>query len=192
MRFLPVCVALFFLTCSSVAATGHDSLPVWHDRVIEGWTLHINQRLLDEEAEATAKAVELLRLQLQEIVRVVPAAAVVELRRVPLWFSPPYPGVTPRAEYHPGAGWLRDNGRDPAMVQGVEFTDIRDFERESRRMPNFTLHELAHAYHHRFCPVDLAMRHCRRRMHGPRLGDCMSRWSSDLVTAVRHRCGPMP
>ena len=152
MRFLPVCLALFFLTCSSVAATGHDSLPVWHDRVIEGWTLHINQRLLDEEAEATAKAVELLRLQLQEIVRVVPAAAVVELRRVPLWFSPPYPGVTPRAEYHPGAGWLRDNGRDPAMVQGVEFTDIRDFERESRRMPNFTLHELAHAYHQRFLP----------------------------------------
>jgi hypothetical protein len=66
-----------------------------------------------------------------------------------LWFSPEYPGVKPRAEYHPGAGWLRDNGRDPRMVKGVEFTDVRNFEAETRRMPNFTLHELAHAYHDR-------------------------------------------
>ena len=59
------------------------------------------------------------------------------------------PGVPPRAEYHPGAGWLRANGRDAAMVKGVEFTNIRTFEAEARRMPNFALHELAHAYHDR-------------------------------------------
>ena len=72
-----------------------------------------------------------------------------ELRKVPLWFSPEYPGVKPRAEYHPGAGWLRGNGRNPAMVKGVEFTDVRDFEKEMNRMPNFALHELAHGYHDR-------------------------------------------
>jgi len=66
-----------------------------------------------------------------------------------LWFSPEYPGVKPKAEYHPGAGWLREHGRDPAMVKGIEFTDVRNFEAETRRMPNFTLHELAHAYHDR-------------------------------------------
>ena len=38
------------------------------------------------------------------------------------------------------------------MVHGVEFTDIPDFESETRRMPNFTLHELAHAYHDRVLP----------------------------------------
>ncbi len=152
MRSILMCLALLLLNCCRVAAADPTQLPVWQDRVVEGWTLHISQRLLDEEAEATTKAVELLTLQLQEIVRVVPAAAVVELRKVPLWFSPEYPGVTPRAEYHPGAGWLRDNGRDPAMVKGVEFTDIRDFEQESRRMPNFTLHELAHAWHDRVLP----------------------------------------
>jgi len=119
---------------------------------IEGWTLLVNERLLAEEKAATEKAIELLRAQLKEIVRVVPAAAVAKLREVPLWFSPEYPGVTPRAEYHPGAGWLRDNGRDPAMVKSVEFTDIRNFEAETRRMPNFTLHELAHAYHDRVLP----------------------------------------
>jgi len=116
---------------------------------IEGWTVLVNERLLDEEKELTAKALELLRAQLREIARVVPAPAVAKLREVTLWFSPEYPGVTPRAEYHPGAGWLRDNGRDPAMVKGVEFTDVRNFESETKRMPNFTLHELAHAYHDR-------------------------------------------
>jgi hypothetical protein len=74
---------------------------------------------------------------------------VANLRKVPLWFSPVYPGVKPTAEYHPNAGWLRDNGRDPAMAKGVEFTDVKDFEAETKRMPNFTLHELAHGYHDR-------------------------------------------
>ena len=116
---------------------------------IEGWTVLVNERLLAADKAATAKALELLRVQLQEIVRVVPASAVAKLREVTLWFSPEYPGVKPKAEYHPGAGWLRDHGRDPAMVKGIEFTDVRNFEAETRRMPNFTLHELAHAYHDR-------------------------------------------
>jgi hypothetical protein len=116
---------------------------------LEGWTVLVSARLLSEDKAATAKALELLRVQLQEIVRVVPASAVAKLREVTLWFSPEYPGVKPRAEYHPGAGWLRDHGRHPAMVKGVEFTDVRNFEAETKRMPNFTLHELAHAYHDR-------------------------------------------
>jgi len=116
---------------------------------VEGWTVLVDTRLLGEERAATTKALELLRVQLQEIVRVVPASAVVKLREVTLWFSPEYPGVKPKAEYHPGAGWLHEHGRNPAMVKGIEFTDVRNFESETRRMPNFTLHELAHAYHDR-------------------------------------------
>lgn len=119
---------------------------------LEGWRVLVSERLLAEDKAATEKALALLHLQLQEIVRVVPAPAVAKLREVTLWFSPEYPDVQPRAEYHPGAGWLRDNGRDPVMTKGVEFTDVRDFEKEMKRMPNFTLHELAHAYHDRVLP----------------------------------------
>jgi hypothetical protein len=86
---------------------------------------------------------------LEEIVRVVPKKAVAELQKVPLWINPEYPKTPPRAEYHPGADWLRENGRDPAMEKAVEFTNVRIFEAECRRMPNFALHELAHAFHHR-------------------------------------------
>jgi hypothetical protein len=111
-----------------------------------GWTLHISSKI---DPAALNKALPLLQAQLEEIVRVVPAKAVVELQKVPLWINPEYPKVPPRAEYHPGAGWLKENGRDPAMAKGIEFTNIRIFEAETRRMPNFALHELAHAFHDR-------------------------------------------
>lgn len=131
--------ALFFIASSALA----------QDRLIAGWTVHVNVKLIETDAPALEKALQLLRAQLDEIVRVVPARAVTELRKVPLYFNPAYPHVHPRAEYHPGAGWLRDNGRDPAMAKGVEFTNVNIFEAEMRRMPNFALHELAHSYHDR-------------------------------------------
>ncbi len=115
-------------------------------RNLSGWTLHISPKI---DAAAWSKALPLLQAQLDEIIRVVPAQAVAELQKVPLWINPEYPNVPPRAEYHPGAGWLKDNGRDPAMAKGVEFTNVRNFEAETRRMPNFALHELAHAFHDR-------------------------------------------
>ncbi len=136
-----------------VAKAGTEEKPAEHQkREIEGWTVLISPQLLENERELTEQAMELLTVQLREITRVVPAAAVKELRKVPLWFSPPYPNAGQRAEYHPGAGWLRDNGRDPMMVKAVEFTNVRIFERETKRMPNFALHELAHAYHDRVLP----------------------------------------
>jgi len=79
----------------------------------------------------------------------VPAKAVTELQKVPLYFSPSYQGKRGGAEFHPGAGWLKDNGRDPIRAKGVEFSGSADFEAEVNRMPNFALHELAHAYHNR-------------------------------------------
>lgn len=138
-------LGLALLLCQSV----HAAEPTHQTNVIEGWTVLVDVRLLKEEPAPTAKALELLRVQLQEIVRVVPAPAVRKLREIPLWFSPPYPSVRSQAEYHPDAGWLRSNHRNPAMARGVEFTGVKDFEAETRRMPNFTLHELAHGYHDR-------------------------------------------
>jgi hypothetical protein len=146
-----VCLLLSaLLDCNAKSSLPSGKAPDVHQtNSIEGWTVLVNVRLLTDDKAATAKALELLRAQLQEIVRVVPAPAVEKLREVTLWFSPEYPGVKPKAEYHPGAGWLRDHGREPAMVKGIEFTDVRNFEAETRRMPNFTLHELAHAFHDR-------------------------------------------
>lgn len=138
-------------TAIKAAAQARDTKANPHeDRDVSGWTIHLNKTLLAEEPALTSRALELLKAQLDEIVRAVPAKAVAELRKVPLWINPEYPNTRPRAEYHPGADWLRDNGRDPVMAKGVEFTNVRIFEQETKRMPNFALHELAHAYHDRF------------------------------------------
>jgi len=150
MKLFVAIFGLFFLLAPGHAVSEDSPQFIGHQtRAVEGWTLFISDQLLQQEQAETQRALELLTVQLQEIIRVVPAAAVVELQKVPLWFSPVYPQVQPRAEYHPGAGWLRENGRNPVMEKAVEFTNIRGFERETKRMPNFVLHELAHAYHDR-------------------------------------------
>ncbi|MEZ6137725.1 MAG: hypothetical protein R3C53_22795 [Pirellulaceae bacterium] len=122
-------------------------------RQVVGWELRIHRDLLQAESSAaTHRAIELLTAQLEEVTRVVPASAVKRLKKVTLWFSSPYPDSTPGAAYHPNINWLRENGRDPAMAKCIEFTNIKNFEAETRRMPNFALHELSHAYHDQCLP----------------------------------------
>ena len=146
-----------FLLCGVLSAgrcTAADAAPetARETRVIAGWTVRLHSACLATNATATARALELLKRQLEEIVSNVPPHAVAELQKAQLWVSPEYPGTTPKAEYHPNANWLREHGRDPAMAKGIEFTNVRIFEAEARRMPNFALHELAHAYHDRVLP----------------------------------------
>lgn len=132
-----------------IARASAGSAP-YQVQLIEGWTVHVSGTLRGAEPAATAKALDLLTAHLKEIVRVVPGPAVAHLQKVPLWLSPLYPDQrSPRAEYHPDAGWLRENGRDPAMAKAVEITNVLIFEKETKRMPVFILHELAHAYHDR-------------------------------------------
>ena len=60
------------------------------------------------------------------------------VHRTVIWIVPTKHGIYVRsvkgkrggAEFHPDAGWLRDNGRDPVMAKGVEFSNIPNFERE--------------------------------------------------------------
>lgn len=138
-------VVLGFLGSSHASETGRGD----HEtRVMAGWTVHVSRKLLAQEPAATAAALEILRAQLEGITRVVPAPAVRALREVPSWLSPEYAGILPKAEYHPSAQWLSAHGRAPAMARAVEFTNVRIFAAEARRMPVFVLHELAHAYHH--------------------------------------------
>lgn len=116
-------------------------------RNLEGWTVNVRVELLKENKERTEKALDIMTKQFQEIKRVVPADKVKWLQKVPIWVSPEYPKIYPAAAYHPGAEWLRQNGRDPIMAKGIEVANTSIFEPECKRMPIFMLHELAHSYH---------------------------------------------
>ncbi|GIW82713.1 MAG: hypothetical protein KatS3mg105_4520 [Gemmatales bacterium] len=116
-------------------------------RTVQGWTVLIDQRLLRESKDATRMALELMDRQLADIGRIVPQHIVHRLRRVPIWLSPRYPNTGHKAEYHPGIEWLRRQQRNPLLAKGVELTNVAIFDKETRRMPLFLLHELAHAYH---------------------------------------------
>jgi hypothetical protein len=120
----------------------------YESRMLRGWSVLIRVELLSDEKRAeTEKGLSLIAKQLEDIERLVPLKALAKLRKVTLWLSPPYANARPRAEYHPGAEWLKANGRNPAMAKGVEFTDVSHLDKEVLRMPLLTLHELAHAYH---------------------------------------------
>lgn len=139
----------------ALLAALHSTLaapPTYQTRQVQGWTLHIRDDLLKESGPQVKHAIELLTSMLQEIERTVPKPAVTKLKRVQLYFSPKYPDAVPGAAYHPGAQWLIDNGRDPQMARGIEFTNILIFDDEIHRMPNFALHELAHSYHDQCLP----------------------------------------
>jgi len=121
-------------------------------RELRGWTLRIDERLIAKDAAMVEKAVDLLDKHLEKIIRLVPAKAVAELKKTTLNFTLQYPGVRPTAEYHGGLEWVKNAGRETALAKSIEFTNVERFEPETKRMPVFVLHELAHAYHDKVVP----------------------------------------
>ena len=71
---------------------------------IEGWTVYVKRDFLKSQPELAERTLTLLRLQLFQIARIVPAAAVKKLRTVPIWVEENDPS-TPCMAYHPGADW---------------------------------------------------------------------------------------
>jgi hypothetical protein len=117
-------------------------------RSMEGWTVRVDRRLLGEEKELGAKALRLLEDQLRGVVRLVPAKAAEELRKVPVWLCVDE-GTGAGAEYHPNRAWLEANGYNPDKAKAVELGKASTFLKEVRRQPVLVLHELSHAYHDR-------------------------------------------
>ena len=80
------------LTLSLCLSTGTDVLAApaglvdYESRTVEGWTLLIRKELLETEPQLTDRAIDLLKIQLQEVIRVVPKTAVTELQKVRLYF----------------------------------------------------------------------------------------------------------
>ncbi len=116
-------------------------------RDVHGWQLRVEKSLADYPRRQAA--LELLDRKLAEVEKLVPAAALPELKKVPLWLSR---NSSPGACYHPSAGWLKENQRVIEMARSIEIQNIDNFLDWISTQPQMILHELSHAYHDRVLP----------------------------------------
>jgi hypothetical protein len=118
-------------------------------REIEGWHVRIDDRLLSGDGKDLGeRTLRLLACRLCQITFVLPADKVQRLREVPIQLDLTHGKLHP-AQYHPSAGWLRDNGYDEALARCVHIPDAAAYasDEHQRIQPWSVLHELAHAFH---------------------------------------------
>jgi dipeptidyl-peptidase-4 len=137
-------------------ATAHRFDPEQRD--IEGWTVHIDPRMLEgEHAAEGARALEMLANHLQRIAVLMPEKPLAEMRRLEIWIEHDHPvlNVEP-GPYHPDKGWLVQRGHDPRLAGKVHITRAASLlERHHMvKHPAVILHELAHSYHHQVLGFD--------------------------------------
>jgi hypothetical protein len=155
MRAAMLGASLFLVSAAQDEKKPNTPTDQYEIRTVEGWTVRVNRTLLGEQSELGDRALRLLGIKLFEIGRVVPAKALDELKKVPLWIGiDDY--IEKRACYHPSAAWLRDHGLNPEKAKAVELGCAADFVKESIHQPWMVLHELAHAYHDRVLGFDHA------------------------------------
>jgi hypothetical protein len=141
---------IVFLSLLLLQSTRAAPKPTAHtSRSIEGWTVRIDDRLLDApDRDLGDRSIKLLENRLADITRNVPPDKVKWLRTVPIVLDKSHGGLV-SPQYHPSAGWLRDNGYDTALAHCVHIPDAAYFSagKMSYEQPWAVLHELAHAYH---------------------------------------------
>jgi hypothetical protein len=118
-------------------------------QTVEGWTVLVHLGFLNDQPELAGRTLTLLRQQLAQVERRLPAGAVEKLRRVRIWVEEQEPHH-PCMAYHPDAGWLRAHGMNPEKAGCVEIANARNFLAWTLDQPWMVLHELAHGYHHQF------------------------------------------
>lgn len=128
-------------------------------REIEGWNVHVDVRLLAApHRELGEDSLAMITSQLFDISKRVARDRLAKLREVPIYLDLENEKLVP-AQYHPSAGWLKDNGHDPKLAKGVHIPSARDFAspRHHREQPSVLMHELSHSYHDRVLGFDHAV-----------------------------------
>jgi hypothetical protein len=142
MRFL----ALAALALLAPPASAFDPIEKYSKREIRGFTVLVNPEVEKHPEEAKAAFAE-LEAQLGKVCEVVPEKPLAALKKIRFWveWEAKKNGA---AEFHPSAGWLKNNGYNPDKVRGVEINNLKNFVAWSKKtQPWMVLHELSHAYH---------------------------------------------
>jgi hypothetical protein len=146
--------AWIVLLLAASCAWAYEPDSAYEARQIEGWTVRVSG-ILNAHPDLAAQALELLRVKLYDVTRVIPPPALEKIRTVPIWLEYQDRDIA-GGVYHPSADWLRDHGFNPAKARSVEFGNAANFLTWSVVQPSMVLHELAHAYHHQVLGYDNA------------------------------------
>ncbi len=130
---------------NNLARTSSESFEV---RDIEGWSVKVEKTLLNEEKDEGELALKALANHLQRIKFILPQTKFAQLQKLPIWLEHENQKLS-SMQYHPGKGWLINNGHDPALAKHVHIPRSSDLTKPSMwaKHPYVILHELAHAYH---------------------------------------------
>jgi hypothetical protein len=116
---------------------------------IEGWTVHIDPKLLDgKHAEEGSQALKMLENHLERISILVTGKQLKGLRQVGIRIENSHPELD-SMQYHPGKAWLTEHGYDERLVKKVHIPQASALLSRSQMIkhPAVILHELAHGYH---------------------------------------------
>ena len=137
----------FVLSVSGVTSAKYTPTSDYTAKKIQGWKILVNNELVSKDHRLSKDVLKLLRFQLYQITRVVPAEPLKQLRAVPIWVeykAPRHPCMC----YHPSRQWLREHDFNPEKEKSVEIANAHNFLRWTLDQPWMVLHELAHGYHH--------------------------------------------
>jgi hypothetical protein len=150
MRRLLCQIAALALLSLPLSIAHASALPTaYTTRVIEGWNVRVDDRLLQGNGAALGeRAIKLLTARLVAITIVVPEKSLAKLRAITIELDLDY-GNLRTMQYHPDAGWLKSHGYSESLAKCVHIPGAEEFLSpfENHRMPWVVLHELAHGYH---------------------------------------------
>lgn len=132
------------------APAGEPAKPTGRsERLIEGWTVRVDDRLTAGDDEVLGREVmKSLERRLSDIRAVVGAEPLRKLRGIQIVLDMTHGTLVPM-QYHPGAEWLKQNGYAADLAKCVHIPVASSLiePRQINVQPWCVLHELAHAYH---------------------------------------------
>ncbi|MCX7046920.1 MAG: glycoside hydrolase N-terminal domain-containing protein [Candidatus Sumerlaeota bacterium] len=138
------------MSLSTAADKPEAPKPTSHTiRLIEGWTVRVDDRLLAPPNDALgARALKFLEYKLSDIRMVMAREPLAKLQAVTIVLDLTH-GKLRTMQYHPSAGWLKQNGYATNLAKCVHIPEAADLPtpRNTIEQPWVVLHELAHAYH---------------------------------------------
>ena len=118
-------------------------------RIIEGWTVRVDDRLLAPPNDMLGtRALKLLEAKLTDITYVVAEKPLAKLKAVSIVLDLTH-GNLRAMQYHPSAEWLEQHGYARDLAKCVHIPEAADLvtRRSINEQPWVVLHELSHAYH---------------------------------------------